>query len=202
MTREEKLYTMTMGCLVEVANRLGIKIDKKGAKAKAVAKILDAEAKLNDNNCGDGTPLAVVGKEIAADAKKKADEIKKLNDSAKTTTEIINKAEAKIDADEKKAKKPAKKAVKTVKLDKTDVINVIISAGLDCTDAPKRDIKIGSKLATVYVGSKTCTLYFNSEPVKDALENDGFDVATSKEKFDFYCKLDIDTLRTVLALLG
>ncbi len=43
MTREERLYTMTMACLVEVANKLGIKIDKKGAKSKAVAKILAAE---------------------------------------------------------------------------------------------------------------------------------------------------------------
>lgn len=46
MTREEKLYSMTMVSLVEVANKLGIKIDKKGAKSKAVAKILEAEAKV------------------------------------------------------------------------------------------------------------------------------------------------------------
>ena len=50
MTREERLYTMTMACLVEVANKLGIKIDKKGAKSKAVAKILEAEAKKDAEN--------------------------------------------------------------------------------------------------------------------------------------------------------
>lgn len=37
---------MTMACLAEVAKRLNVKIDKKGAKAKAVAKILEAEQKL------------------------------------------------------------------------------------------------------------------------------------------------------------
>jgi hypothetical protein len=42
MTREEKLTTMTMACLAEIAKGLGIKIDKKGAKAKAVAKIMEA----------------------------------------------------------------------------------------------------------------------------------------------------------------
>ncbi len=48
MTREEKLTTMTMPMLAEVANKLGIKIDKKGAKSKAVAKILEAEANLEE----------------------------------------------------------------------------------------------------------------------------------------------------------
>lgn len=44
MTREEKLYSMTMKCLVEVAEAEGIKIDKKGSKQKAVEKILAYEA--------------------------------------------------------------------------------------------------------------------------------------------------------------
>ena len=43
MTREEQLWSMTMVNLVSVADKLGIKIDKKGAKAKAIEKIMAAE---------------------------------------------------------------------------------------------------------------------------------------------------------------
>lgn len=44
MTREEKLYSMTMKMLIIEAEKVGVKIDKKGAKEKAVNKILAAEA--------------------------------------------------------------------------------------------------------------------------------------------------------------
>lgn len=44
MTREEKLYSMTMANLEIVADKLGIKINKKAAKSKAIEKILEAEA--------------------------------------------------------------------------------------------------------------------------------------------------------------
>lgn len=44
MTRHDKLYSMKMADLAEVAENLGIKINKKGAKSEAVAKILEAEA--------------------------------------------------------------------------------------------------------------------------------------------------------------
>ena len=44
MTREERLFAMRMVDLVEVAEAEGIKIDRKGSKAKAVEKILAAEA--------------------------------------------------------------------------------------------------------------------------------------------------------------
>lgn len=43
MTREEKLYSMTMTNLLVVADKLGVKINKKAAKSQAVAKILEAE---------------------------------------------------------------------------------------------------------------------------------------------------------------
>ena len=43
MTREEKLYSMTMANLQIVADKLGVKINKKAAKSQAVAKILEAE---------------------------------------------------------------------------------------------------------------------------------------------------------------
>lgn len=43
MTREQKLYSMTMKMLVMEAEKLGVKIDKKGSKQKAVEKMLAAE---------------------------------------------------------------------------------------------------------------------------------------------------------------
>lgn len=44
MTREDKLYSMTMANLQIVADKLGVKINPKAAKSKAVEKILEAEA--------------------------------------------------------------------------------------------------------------------------------------------------------------
>lgn len=44
MTRFEKLVSMKMNDLINVAEKLGIKINKKGSKAAAVEKILAAEA--------------------------------------------------------------------------------------------------------------------------------------------------------------
>lgn len=83
MTREQKLYAMRMVDLVEVAEKLGVKIDKKGKKSTAVLKILKAE----ENVAGDGTPLAEVGKEIAQQAKEKAKKAstkkKKANEGSK-----------------------------------------------------------------------------------------------------------------------
>lgn len=97
MTREDKLYSMRMVELADVAENLGIKIDKKGSKSKAIEKILAAEemnkqnekelakeakdsleisnaiaAEFEESLAGDGTPLAEVGKEIAKQAKQKA----------------------------------------------------------------------------------------------------------------------------------
>lgn len=43
MTREEKLYSMTMKMLVIEAEKAGVKINKKGKKEDAVNKILEAE---------------------------------------------------------------------------------------------------------------------------------------------------------------
>ena len=43
MTREDKLWTMRMVDLKNLADKLGIKINTKAAKEKAIAKILEAE---------------------------------------------------------------------------------------------------------------------------------------------------------------
>lgn len=100
MTREEKLYSMTMKCLVEVAEAEGIKIDKKGSKQKAVEKILAYEAAavevreeeqmalaenapestenaFNDDVCSDGTIYTEVMQEIVSGAELKAQKAKK-----------------------------------------------------------------------------------------------------------------------------
>lgn len=90
MTREEKLISMKMTDLVEVAQKLNIKIDVKGSKSKAVAKILAAESAVaesekpaevetvaetavvdNEQNLTD-EQYAEIGKEIAEEAKQKA----------------------------------------------------------------------------------------------------------------------------------
>ncbi len=46
MTREDKLYSMTMNMLMKEAEKLNVKINKKGKKADAVAKLLKAEEEL------------------------------------------------------------------------------------------------------------------------------------------------------------
>lgn len=46
MTREDRLYAMRMQELVIEAEKLGVRVNKKGSKAKAVEKILEAEAAL------------------------------------------------------------------------------------------------------------------------------------------------------------
>lgn len=49
MTREDKLYSMRMQDLVNVAENLGIKINTKASKSKAIEKILAAE-EMNKQN--------------------------------------------------------------------------------------------------------------------------------------------------------
>ena len=123
MSREDKLFSMTMACLVEVADKLGIKIDKKGAKAKAVAKILAAEAERDakeaeakeaekdsleisnaivadferdDDTCADGTAYVEIGKEIAEEAKAKAKKAKAEKKAKKSAENAVNVKEALI----------------------------------------------------------------------------------------------------------
>lgn len=50
MTREEKLFSMTMKVLAEEAEKLGVKINKKGKKEDAVNKILACERMLKEVN--------------------------------------------------------------------------------------------------------------------------------------------------------
>ena len=147
MTREEKLYSMTMVNLVEVANSLGIKIDKKGAKSKAVAKILEAEDKreiTNPDNIPDVEYVAEVmeqKKDLGIECPiidsyeiVDVDTEKELTDEqyAEIGKEIVEQAE-------KKAEKAEKAKKKTV--DKVDVIAVVedIAKALNLTYKRSRD---------------------------------------------------------------
>lgn len=84
MTREQKLWSMTMKMLVVEAEKINVKVDKKGSRAKAIEKILAAEAKMaevepevvEEEKCGDGTEYPEVMQEIIAGAEKKAEAAK------------------------------------------------------------------------------------------------------------------------------
>lgn len=85
MTREQKLWSMTMKMLIAEAEKINVKVDKKGSRAKAIEKILAAEAKMaevaevetaEEEKCSDGTEYAEVMQEIMAGAEKKAEEAK------------------------------------------------------------------------------------------------------------------------------
>ena len=193
MTREEKLYSMTMLNLVEVANKLGVKIDKKGAKSKAVAKILAAENAVAENE----KPVAVetvaepvvdteqnltdeqyaeIGKEIAEEAKQKAKAVKKPREKANgVDDETIKKIE-----------------------------NAVSDAGFECKsgrsskDSRVYFIKVyaGKKqISLIYFGIKYTTVFFDNDSVKSLLEDKDFEILDSEEKFAFYVKgIDSDSL--------
>lgn len=97
MTREEKLYSMTGNTLLGIAEKLGLDVKKsilKQGKNKLIEKIMEAEA--NNDKSGDGTPLAEVGKEIAAQAKAKAKAkaVKVAKTAAKAPNKPIEEPEA------------------------------------------------------------------------------------------------------------
>jgi len=235
MTREEKLYSMTMGCLVEVANKLGIKIDKKGAKSKAVAKILEAEKKQADEMKVDESKLVPMpGAEKLADVDK---EVKKIQDKRKAEKkqkakkEITNPDDIpddeyvaevmeqkkelgiecpSIDADKveivKEKKQKSKKVDSSEKPSKEVAIEIIKKSGFDFKIKGRSDdlliIDPVAKIAVVYIGAKLFTVYFNGEAVKTIVETAGFKVVDSKEKFEYFSKVDINTLESVIKALS
>ena len=237
MTREEKLYSMTMGCLVEVANKLGIKIDKKGAKSKAVAKILEAEKKQADEMKVDDSKLVPMpGAEKLADVDK---EVKKIQDKKKAekkqkakkeitspddipddeyVSEVMEQKKElgiecpSIDADkveivkEKKQKKAETKKVDVAKPSKEVAIEIIKQSGFDFKVKGKREdsvlVDTIAKIAVVYIGAKLFTVYFNGDNVKQIVETAGFSVSESKEKFEYFSKVDTNTLESVIKALS
>lgn len=73
MTREDKLYTMRMQDLVVLAEKLGIKINTKAAKSKAVEKILEAEKIAAEQNAQTDNWEKEADAEKAAMKKKQAE---------------------------------------------------------------------------------------------------------------------------------
>jgi tRNA 2-selenouridine synthase SelU len=90
MTREDKLYSMRMQDLVNVAENLGIKINTKASKSKAIEKILAAE-EMNKKN----------DKELAKEETAKIEEPERL----RKLREERNKAEAEVLTETAKAVK-------------------------------------------------------------------------------------------------
>lgn len=77
MTREDKLYSMKMVDLAAVAEKLGIKINKKAAKSEAIEKILAAE-EMNKKNDKEIAKEEKQTKKIFAEIEKPVAPAKKL----------------------------------------------------------------------------------------------------------------------------
>ena len=99
MTREDKLYSMRMQDLEVVADKLGIKINKKGSKAKAIEKILEAENTEAWENEAEAEKAAMEEAKTESDAIAEAT----FNNKEKTPEEV---------SDKKPEQEEPKKAVK------------------------------------------------------------------------------------------
>lgn len=103
MTREEKLYSMTGNTLIEVAEKLGLKVTKndlKKGKAKIIEKILAAEA----DQAGNEEPVEEVVTEEAPKAARRK-RVAKATAEVPTATpeELEEEPKAKVKAETKRA---------------------------------------------------------------------------------------------------
>ena len=82
MTREEKLYSMRMVDLKNLADKLGIKINTKAAKEKAIAKILEAEGKVEEPKVEEVNPVTEVKTEVnpVTEVKNEEPEVKEVKE--------------------------------------------------------------------------------------------------------------------------
>lgn len=130
---------------------------------------------VSDDRCEDGRTYAEIGKEIAEQAKAKAEKAKKV------------------------------KAEKVAYSEDTVAADIIRAASLYVTPKSKHDLVLKdddkNMLAVVYVGKKSLTFYFNGEDIKEKLIAGGAEIVESSEKFDYYSKIDINTLISVLPML-
>ena len=91
MTREEKLWTMRMVDLKNLADKLGIKINTKAAKEKAIAKILEAEGKIEEPKVEEVNPVTEVKTEVktevnpVVEVKNEEPKVKEVKEEKKTT---------------------------------------------------------------------------------------------------------------------
>ena len=104
MTREDRLYAMRMQELVIEAEKLGIKVNKKGSKAKAVEKILEAEAALATES--QETEDEVVKIELTGD--------EEMVDCTQQDEEQVVESESEETEKPKKERKPRKPMDRTV----------------------------------------------------------------------------------------
>ena len=110
MTREDKLWSMRMMDLEKVAEKLGIKINKKAAKSKAIEKILAAEAEWeNSENIKNEEPI---------DNPKEVEEVEKTNEASEVNE--TNKSENSEKT--KEVKKPSLKLKELTFKGKTQTI--------------------------------------------------------------------------------
>jgi hypothetical protein len=187
MTREEKLWSMTMVNLVSVAEKLGVKIDKKGAKEKAIKKIIAAEdaknaktdnlvpmpgaeklaelkKEVSEDKCADGRTYAEIGKEIAKEAKEKAKKAKaEKKVSAKKSVEKKKEKKSKIDFAEKRAEvtEICKSINYSTKFYEKQTAKYIILMNAD-----------NKNVANLYIGSKRCTLLIKEASAPKGLTPD------------------------------
>ena len=94
-TREEKLWTMRMVDLEVLAAKLGIKINKKQSKEKAIEKILEAEKIINETD------------QIEEEAAKVESEVKATETETKKQTEKTEKTN--VEETKKTEEKPKPK---------------------------------------------------------------------------------------------
>lgn len=136
---------------------------------------LKKEYSHDEDTCADGRTYAEIGKEIAEQAKAKAEKTKKV------------------------------KAEKVAYSEDTVAADIIRAASLYVTPKSKHDLVLKdddkNMLAVVYVGKKSLTFYFNGEDIKEKLIAGGAEIVESSEKFDYYSKIDINTLISVLPML-
>lgn len=136
---------------------------------------LKKEYSHDENTCADGRTYAEIGKEIAEQAKAKAEKVKKVKAETVAISEDAIAAEAN-------------------------------KAGFIAVPKSKHDLLLKNQslkntLAVVYVGKKSLTFYFNGEDIKEKLIAGGAEIVESSEKFDYYSKIDINTLILVLPML-
>ena len=178
------------------------------ALANEIANDFEAEEDKEQNLTDE--EYAQIGKEIAEQAKEKA-ELQKSKKSKKVKSHRVSNPEvAQIVAEQAKQTAeeikhaPATKVGSLIDkiLTKAEVIKQITDRGLAYkTSETGRNISLyfGKKLQGVfYVGPKSVTFYFSNFDIKALLIEFGCEVKESKEKFDNYSRVNSNALTNLL----
>lgn len=218
MTREDRLYSMRMTDLVAVAEKLGVKIDKKGAKSKAVEKILAAESAkaeavsapevvepimdldnpvepANALSADESLENAVVDPDsaYAGDGTPLAEVGKEIAKEAKAKAKKA-KAEKKAKTTEKKETAPAVDPDALAKYFEANESKLSLvprnKPGVFSLKYSKR-----KRAVTIYVSKNCYTMYFNSDAVAKAVDS-----KLSKGNTKYYAKVNESELVTAIKL--